>query len=897
MIRSRAGTGAMVGALSLAAAGAAAQTPAIADFDPLVARIEAAARTADVEAYMDLLADGADRTAARAFTADALRRNVQEAAARGRFVRPLDDEAEGTGYELTVEVFTERGVAGRLQTWTVDVVRDDDTGDGPRDWRIAGQDRVDVVEGLLNLTLNPDVAYDATNLVIAGEDMTLHMVRGSVFVAETNVGGITAMVLLGDGVLTFAPAPEAERGQVRLLTGRETLEADLSAAFVRLNPARFAARVSVDGLRARAVDRDELERAREIFDEFAPLSFGLDLGDLSDKAWSLTPGGGDFIADMQTDRYGTLTFAQSANQPEDVSLYERESQRIIALYSSAQKRAVQGRYYSEDDRVAYDVLDYQIAASFQPAGVARESMRAQPRLRGCFITGRARLAVRVTGPNLTSLTLRLAEDLEVHSVVSNELGPLLFFRMRGRDNVVVSLPSGVPPVGAEFTVEIEYSGLLEAQELDENWMGRRGFGLDSVGAPALFGIGAPRYIYSNSSHWYPRASTSDYATATMDLTVPADYGVVASGEPTDDNPPVWATDGDAAAGTRRFRYVTLQPARYLSCLISRFAPVADGAGMVTLDADPETTGALRHGVSYDSVRLAVESNERTRDRAGRFYDDAADMLGFYASLVGDVPYPTFTLALTDAILPGGHSPAHFAVLNQPLPLPPGVMMSWRTDPVAFSSYPSFFLAHELAHQWWGQAVGWKNYHEQWLSEGFSQYFAALYAEHRSGPEVFSDVLTQMRRWSLRHSDQGPVYLGNRLGRIEDEPRVFRALVYNKGAMVLHMLRAPPRGRHLLCRDQALLQRDAIPKGGDGRPDPGVRDRVRAFAHGVLRSAGFTRTICRTSTSGTGPSPARAVGRPCCGSSSETSFSRYRSPSRSVIGGTPARRWSCPSPAR
>ncbi len=85
------------------------------------------------------------------------------------------------------------------------------------------------------------------------------------------------------------------------------------------------------------------------------------------------------------------------------------------------------------------------------------------------------------------------------------------------------------------------------------------------------------------------------------------------------------------------------------------------------------------------------------------------------------------------------------------------------DPVAFSSYPSFFLAHELAHQWWGQAVGWKNYHEQWLSEGVAQYFAALYAEREGGPEVFGEVIEQMRRWSLRHSAQGPVYLGNRLG--------------------------------------------------------------------------------------------------------------------------------------
>jgi len=50
------------------------------------------------------------------------------------------------------------------------------------------------------------------------------------------------------------------------------------------------------------------------------------------------------------------------------------------------------------------------------------------------------------------------------------------------------------------------------------------------------------------------------------------------------------------------------------------------------------------------------------------------------------------------------------------------------------------------------------------------------------------MLRQFRRWSLADSDQGPVHLGYRLGHIKNEPRVFRAVVYNKGALVLHMLR-------------------------------------------------------------------------------------------------------------
>jgi aminopeptidase N len=162
------------------------------------------------------------------------------------------------------------------------------------------------------------------------------------------------------------------------------------------------------------------------------------------------------------------------------------------------------------------------------------------------------------------------------------------------------------------------------------------------------------------------------------------------------------------------------------------------------------------------------------------------MLTSFAKIVGEAPYPDFTLAALDENLPGGHSPAYFAVFHQPLPTTP---YSWAGDPVAFDdTYAHFFLAHEVAHQWWGQAVGWKNYHEQWLSEGLAQYFAALYAAEDRGPAMLDTLLTGMRKSIEPYLNQGPIYLGYRLGHIKNDGRVFRAVVYNKSAVVLHMLR-------------------------------------------------------------------------------------------------------------
>jgi aminopeptidase N len=191
-------------------------------------------------------------------------------------------------------------------------------------------------------------------------------------------------------------------------------------------------------------------------------------------------------------------------------------------------------------------------------------------------------------------------------------------------------------------------------------------------------------------------------------------------------------------------------------------------------------------MTYRSLNLSVEANPRQVSRGRDLADRAADIATFYQSILDDSPYPSFTVALIENELPGGHSPGYFAALNQPLPT--ATALSWRNDPAAFAGFPDFFIAHELAHQWWGQAVGWRNYHEQWISEGFAQYFAALYAQRQRGDDTFASVMRQCRRWGMEQSDQGPIYLGYRIGHIRGESRVFRAIVYNKSAAVLHMLR-------------------------------------------------------------------------------------------------------------
>src|SRR5262249_54015199 len=137
-----------------------------------------------------------------------------------------------------------------------------------------------------------------------------------------------------------------------------------------------------------------------------------------------------------------------------------------------------------------------------------------------------------------------------------------------------------------------------------------------------------RFLYSNGTQWYPQGVVSDYATARMRLTVPAEYQVVATGHPlsTSVTPATGSAAGQGA--TRTTVFVADRPVRYLSCLISKFQPVGHVVADVPMVASGPGDAAAPVAVNVDVMATSkmVTRNRQTPARA-------AAMVQFYAKTI------------------------------------------------------------------------------------------------------------------------------------------------------------------------------------------------------------------------------------------------------------------------
>jgi hypothetical protein len=655
----------------------------------------------------------------------------------------------GDTAEIHARAFTINEPRSRLDQWTFEARR------GASGWTFVGREALPGVDGLVHLSLDPQ-PYKADGLTVRLEDFELRLLHGSLFTTPSNLGP-TMMLFIGEGEVVVNPRPPSERQQLRQFCGAPELKERVRAAFVRLHPADLHRVLTPVRFTPYPEGARDLKAAREFYDEQAPRSFLLDTS-FPRSPWWIYPGLGDAAVNFRTARRGTLTYAISSSENEGISLFDRERRRQICLYPVAGR----GTDYNEDADRAVDVLSHDLQVRFEPT---RSRLEGQNTMR-----------LRLLQASST-LRLRLDDSLGVTSIVSPLTGPLAFFRVRGQGSVMVSLGPLSGRIG-DITLTVRFVGYHRPAAVEQELLqlmprGDEGFDREVMIDEVL--------TYSNRTAWYPQAGTDDYATARLRLDVPEDWSALTGGV---------RLASRREGGRHLEEYRQDLPAKYITVVVGRFQE----AGRKTDE-----------GRTLEAFGLI-----RTRSEAERTLEQARDIVHFFESEFGPYPYETLRLAVVEGITPGGHSPPGLVILSRRPPLARGEL---RDDPATFWDMPGFFFAHELAHQWWGHGVSGQNYRERWISEGFAQYAAALWMRHSRGEEAFETVLRRLGRWALRENAEGPIHLGHRLGHIAGDPQIYRAIVYNKAAYVLHMLRGIVGEEAFRAAAQRLQQRHRFEKVG------------------------------------------------------------------------------------
>ncbi len=376
-------------------------------------------------------------------------------------------------------------------------------------------------------------------------------------------------------------------------------------------------------------------------------------------------------------------------------------------------------------RAGFDVLHYDFTVDFRrPA-------------RPDTIDFTSELRVHRQGSAAT-LALDLVPTMQVSAAQVNGVPATA---TRDGAQVVVTLPAGRQDT---LNVRLRYAG-----RPDDGLI----LGLDTAsGAWTAFGDNFPH----RARQWLATVDhPSDKATVAWTVRAPSTHRVIANGEMLEETPEPGRT------GMTVTRYRTSRPL-YTAVMVIGVAPFAVYELGDTACGARELPGC---------VRQSVWVTPDVRSYMPGPFELAAGMITHFARLVG--PFPYEKLAHVQSTTRYGGMENASAI--------------FYADPIfRRRSMDEGLIAHETAHQWFGDAVTTREWPHVWLSEGFATYFAALWTEHAHGDSAFRSDLARMRQSVLGMAMAQTTPVVNL--KLSDVGAVLNGLVYQKAGFVLHMLR-------------------------------------------------------------------------------------------------------------
>jgi hypothetical protein len=389
------------------------------------------------------------------------------------------------------------------------------------------------------------------------------------------------------------------------------------------------------------------------------------------------------------------------------------------------------------------------------------------------------------------LIFQLSRALKIDSVTGEHGESLAYFQnegmtlqernLRGYDYLYLVLPAA-PERGSEFTLHFHYRGNV----------------IEDAGNAVLF-VGA-------RESWYPHyGSASDFAGYDLTMHWPRRFRLVATGTKLDEH-----EEGDFRVG--HWRSEKPLPVAGFNLGEYASASLTDGAFSVDVFANHELEQALgkRFEVppSLEVPRVPLvtaegrgESNmmritpppPRPADALRQLGREIDTSIRFYETFSGPFPFQKLSVSQIPGMF--GQGWPGLLYLSTYSYLTPSEQQRAGLSASSQEHFTELIPYHEVAHQWWGNVVGWDSYRDQWIDEAIANYLALLFADTQRGADHSLRTWLERYRQHLVEKPQARDQADAEIGALDLGPRLasskapngFEAVVYPKGSWVIHML--------------------------------------------------------------------------------------------------------------
>lgn len=629
-------------------------------------------------------------------------------------------------------------------------------------------------------TLAGEVAV-VNNLILKKDQGVFTLKTGEIYFLAPVEGRVTGAVFIGDGEFSLTPPVESEKKALAVFTEAPEIKETFSQLVMYFSDKTFDevknspnVKMAASGAQLSAASAALQEKGNILKKRFKLNMSSRILADF------LTPQRqGFFVCLIDGKKFGKFIYQIDplglteggvlpfAVYPEQVAVigYEESNYGFWASFHLADEYK-KGTATSSTDRRFYDIVNHDIETTIQ----------------GQRLIAKDEMTIKMREPDIKFLPFDFYSTLRVKTV-TNEKGEELSYIQEKKDEdadfgVILAT---APEVDKPFKIKVEYEGL------------------DVVNQE-----GAGNFILNPSarSSWYPNnpfTAFGDRATFNLTFHYPKQYVMVGIGsrvgEETEEGnikTSKWTSDG-VEYEVAGFNY-------------------GDFKSKIVSDPSGYDLEVFANREVPDEVRNMQNSIERAESRGGttettlRSLSTVAGMdnvlnstqnsMRIYNGYFGKLPYKRIAMTQQPDT---GFGQAWTTLVFMPYAAYFG--STQRAQMFNSQSGTQFFWTevapHELAHQWWGHIVGWKSYHDQWMSEGFSTFSASLYLQFvEKDMNMFNSYWEQQRKRVVEPSPRikgrkpytvGPLTQGLRLISAKTG-NAYTSIVYPKGAYILHMLR-------------------------------------------------------------------------------------------------------------